>query len=251
MQETRILMGMPVIVEIVDSWAKQKNINQVFDYFDYVDKKFSTFKPRSEISRINRDELKPDSYSRDMQEIFCLAAQTKKYTDGYFEIGLIGQCDPSGIVKGWAIYNAAKILEKAGFSNFYVNAGSDIEVRGGRNTSKRLWRVGIKNPFNERENVKVLGVSNCGVATSGRSEHGDHIIDPKTGKSMTEISSLTVIGPNIYEADRIVTAAFAMGKKGIHFIEKTRGLEGYMIDNDGQATFTTGFNSYVLTDEVD
>jgi len=47
-----------------------------------------------------------------------------------------------------------------------------------------------------------------------------------------EIASISVIGPNVYEADRFATAAFAMGEKGIEFIEKQKKLEGYMIKNN-------------------
>ncbi len=60
--------------------------------------------------------------------------------------------------------------------------------------------------------------------------------------------SLTVIGPNIYDADRFATAAFAMGRDGIYFIENLEGFEGYMIDKNGMATFTTGFEGYVCHD---
>lgn len=38
--------------------------------------------------------------------------------------------------------------------------------------------------------------------------------------------SLTVIGPDIYEADRFATAAFAMGVDGIYFLEKLGGVRG-------------------------
>jgi hypothetical protein len=37
-----------------------------------------------------------------------------------------------------------------------------------------------------------------------------------------------------------------MGKKGIYFIEQLPGFEGYMIDASAQATYTSGFERYVL-----
>ncbi len=58
------------------------------------------------------------------------------------------------------------------------------------------------------------------------------------------VASVTVIGPDVYEADRFATAAFAMGERGIRFLESLDGFEGYMIDNDGIATMTTGFVRY-------
>ena len=60
----------------------------------------------------------------------------------------------------------------------------------------------------------------------------------------TEIVSMTVVGPDVCEADRFATAAFAMGKNGIAFIENYPGLEGYLIDKNGMATMTSGFIKY-------
>jgi thiamine biosynthesis lipoprotein ApbE len=37
-----------------------------------------------------------------------------------------------------------------------------------------------------------------------------------------------------------------MGKNGIKFIEFQKGLEGYMIDKDGIAMYTSGFSKYVI-----
>ncbi len=61
---------------------------------------------------------------------------------------------------------------------------------------------------------------------------------------LDDVKSLTVIGPDIYEADRFATAAFAMGRGGIDFIESLEGFEGYMIDASKTATFTSGFGRY-------
>ncbi|MCL4528544.1 MAG: FAD:protein FMN transferase [Chloroflexi bacterium] len=246
MKQTRILMGMPVTLEVVDAGASEPLFDEVFDYFVYVDEKFSTYKNQSEISRINRGEIKFDDASEDMKMIFGLAEQTRQESNGYFDVHHNGIIDPSGIVKGWAIYNAAEILRKMGFVNFYVDAGGDIQASG-KNDRGEKWRVGIRNPFNMDEIVKILSVTDCGVATSGTYVRGQHIYNPKNdGEDITEILSLTVIGPDVYEADRFATAAFAMGRAGIDFIEFLPGFEGYMIDKDKQATYTTGFARYVL-----
>ena len=70
--------------------------------------------------------------------------------------------------------------------------------------------------------MKVLYPKGAGVATSGTYFQGQHIYNPHSpAQKLHEIVSLTVIGPDILEADRYATAAFAMGRKGIIFI----GLE--------------------------
>lgn len=240
MEQTRLIMDMPVIVKVADT-VKPEIFDELFDYFHWVDNTFSTFKKTSEITKINEGLLDASHASRDMREILRLAEKTKKETSGYFNIERKGILDPSGIVKGWAIHNAAKLLQKMGVKNYYVEGGGDIEVGG-----KTPWRIGIRNPFNTREIVKVVLLTNMGIATSGTYERGKHIYNPKNHTVADEVLSLTVIGPNVYEADRFATAAFAMGKKGITFIDRLPGFEGYMIDKKGIATLTSGFEQYTV-----
>jgi thiamine biosynthesis lipoprotein len=149
------------------------------------------------------------------------------------------------MVKGWAIFKAAQIIKKAGYKNFYIDCGGDIQVYGKKNLTK--WRIGVKNPFKQDEIVKAISLYNKGVATSGNYIRGNHIYNPKSiKKEISDIVSITVIGPNIYDADRFATAAFAMGKAGIQFIESLIGFEGFMIDNRGVSTQTNGFDKYVI-----
>jgi FAD:protein FMN transferase len=245
MKQLQLLMGMPIIVEIVDPNVTEAAIENVFAFFRYVDDTFSTYKEQSEISKINRGELSEEAFSDDMKTILALSEQTKQETRGYFDIRHNGIFDPSGIVKGWAIFQAAQMLQDAGWRNFYIDAGGDIQVAGTK--GGHPWRIGIRNPFNRSENVKVLTITDKGIATSGTAIRGQHIYDPhRPDTSIEDIVSLTVIGPNIYEADRFATAAFAMGKKGISFIEQLPEFEGYMIDASARATFTSGFERYVL-----
>ncbi|MCX6752500.1 MAG: FAD:protein FMN transferase [Candidatus Nomurabacteria bacterium] len=245
MKEQRIIMGMPVVIEIVDSSASTEIFEEIFSYLISVDERFSTYKKDSEITLYNEGKIAEENLSDEMKKVFRLSEETKKITGNYFDISYQGKIDPSGLVKGWAIYNSALILRKKGFKNFYVEIAGDIEVAG-LNKEGKKWAIGIRNPFNKKENVKVVYLSDRGIATSGLYERGEHIYNPKEKKSVTEIASLTVIGKNIYEADRFATACFAMGKKGIYFLEKMPGLEGYMIDNDKIATFTTGFEEYAI-----
>lgn len=242
MKKTRILMGMPISAEIADKTVNDDVFEKVFDYFKYVDEKFSPFKITSEIAKINSGKIKEAEWSSDMKEVFELSEKTRKETDGFFNVKANdGKYNLSGLVKGWAIYNAGKIISNLGFKNFYVEAGGDIQVSG-KNRQGHSWTIGIKNPFKTEEIIKVIYLKDGqGIATSGTYLRGQHIYNPKErGKKITDIVSLTVIGPNIYEADRFATAAFAMGKNGINFIEKLDGFEGYMIDKNKIATMTTG-----------
>ncbi|TGV78192.1 FAD:protein FMN transferase, partial [Mesorhizobium sp. M00.F.Ca.ET.158.01.1.1] len=99
-------------------------IEAVFGYFEHIDRRFSTYRADSEITAINRGDVPVVDWSGEMMEVFALARQTKDETDGYFDIRKPdGSLDPSGIVKGWAIRNAAEIVQRAGISDFFIEAG--------------------------------------------------------------------------------------------------------------------------------
>jgi thiamine biosynthesis lipoprotein len=245
MKKVELIMGMPVTVEVVDESVEEKHFKKVFNYFKEIDKRFSTYKKNSEVTKINEGKLSSKQFSSEMKEVLKKCEETKKLSNGYFDIERNGKIDPSGLVKGWAIYNASKILKTDGFKNFYVDAGGDIQISG-RNGDGDKWRIGIRNPLNRHQNVKILGATNCGIATSGTAIRGQHIYNPKNLKSeIKDILSLTVIAKNIYEADRFATAAFAMGREGIHFLHEMK-LDAYMIDCNEQATYTEGFSKYFV-----
>ncbi|GAC1498861.1 MAG: FAD:protein FMN transferase [Candidatus Saccharimonadales bacterium] len=244
MKQTRIIMGMPISLEIIDK-VNETIFSKVFSYFENIDARFSTYKSTSEISQVNNG-LDRSKWSPQMHEIMALAEETRLASNGYFNVSHGNIIDPSGIVKGWAIKNAADILESALVNNFYIEAGGDIQVKG-NNRAGYKWTVGIRNPFELNQIIKTVQLDNMAVATSGNYIRGDHIYNPhRSVMSESSITSLTVIGPDAYQADRFATAAYAMDQKGIDFIEATPNLEGYMVAKNRLATFTSGFNKYVM-----
>lgn len=246
MRETRFIMGMPITLVVPGDHVRQQDLDVVFGEFTAVDAQFSPFKHDSEISRFNRGEILEKELTLRVREIFALSKKTKQETAGYFDITRPdGTIDPCGMVKGWAINNAAQQLAAMGFPNFCVSAGGDIQCHGVKDDGGE-WTVGIRNPFMPDEIVKVLTPKGRGVATSGNYTRGDHIYNPHTGKYGSDnVVSLTVIGPDVLEADRYATAAFAMGREGICFIERMPDLEGYEIHASGTARMTSGLRKYL------
>ncbi len=256
MTRTELLMGMPITVVIPEREALDRGggrfgslaaaADAVFDSFRRVDERFSPYKPASETCRIDRGELDPAAASEEMREVLRLAEQTRQRTDGWFDVWNHGRFDPSGLVKGWAIERAARILADDGFVSFCVEAGGDIEVRGA-NEEGRPWSIGIRNPFDPSTLIRRLALQNRGIATSGTYIRGKHIYNPHTGGPADEIASMTVVGENVYEADRFATAAFAMGPAGVEFMAGVPGCDAYMVDKSGMATFTPGFARYIAS----
>lgn len=241
-KQTRLIMGMPIVLMTPDELVTDENIEEVFTFFTYVDKTYSPFIDSSIVSRISRGEIGEPEYPSELRDILVMAKKTKRQTSGYFDVWHEGNFDPSGIVKGWAIAEAAKIFSKY-TDNLYVEAGGDIQV-GGVNEEDEPWQIGIRNPFDRHQNIKVVALKNSAVATSGTAIRGQHIYDPIDNKKLDEVASITVIAPNIIDADCMATAAFAMGEKGIYFIEQLDGYEACAVMYDKTTIITTGWHTY-------
>jgi thiamine biosynthesis lipoprotein len=245
-RRTWLQMGMPITVALVDETATEADLDVVAYWFDEVNLRFSTYQPESEVSRFNAGLLQPDELSPELAEVIRLSEETRALTGGYFDIKRDQGIDPSGLVKGWAIQRAAAILRERGFVHFFVDAGGDVQANG-CNQQGDPWRVGIRNPFDRTQIVKVLSISNRGVATSGTAMRGAHIIDPlRNAPVETPLLSLTIVAPTIFDADRIATAAFAMGQAGLAFTTKLQGFDAYGIDSRGISFRTPGFDRYVV-----
>lgn len=186
------VMGMPVRVEGSIDAAR------VFAWLRWVDATFSTYRPDSEISRLDRGEpVVPHPLVREVLER-CDAL--RRETGGYFDMRAGGSLDPSGYVKGWAVQRAAAF----GRGRFLIDAGGDVVLRG-------RWRVGLRHPYERDRLAAALVLEDCAVATSGLYERGPHIVDPYTGRPAEALASVTVIGSDLGTADAYATAAFARG----------------------------------------
>jgi thiamine biosynthesis lipoprotein len=236
------VMGMPVTLHVVDAGAGEAALDEVFEDFALLDRVFSPFLPDSAVSRINRGELEPEGAGDLVRQALHLCRLYEGATEGYFSAWIGGRLDPSGLVKGWAIDRGASILESHGYQNYFVDAGGDVQTRG---LSERgePWRVGIRHPVQKDRVVRVVLASGLAVATSGTYEKGDHIVDPHTGRVVKDLLSFTVAGPDIVQADVYATAAFAMGREGLAFIDGIEGYEAYAIDCDSTGRWTAGFDA--------
>ncbi len=245
---TELIMGMPISVAIPEAECADpdKNADLAFALFRSVDSQFSPYKPESEVSRIDRGELAPGDASPEMREVLRLSEDTKRFTDGFFDVWFNGRFDPSGLVKGWSILKAARLLDAQGLKNYCIDAGGDIEIRG-HQAAQTPWRIGLRNPFDPSTIIRTLALTNRGIATSGTYIRGEHIYNPRNGEKANSIASITVVAPNVYEADRLATAAFAMGEAGVEFIAGIPTCDAYMVDNGGTATFTPGFARYIAS----
>jgi FAD:protein FMN transferase len=226
-------MGMPVVIEVGGPLADGA-IDEAFSWLRWVDATFSTYRPGSEICRIERGELRYEDADPLVREVLGRCDELRTLTRGFFDARAGGRLDPSGLVKGWAVDRAAAILERAGADRYCVNAGGDVLVRGGP------WRVGIRHPRRADRLASVLELDAGAVATSASYERGAHIVDPHSGRPPRGILSVTVLGAELATADAFATAAYAMGRRAPVWTASLAGCEAMTILESERVLVTPG-----------
>ncbi len=103
----------------------------VREVLEAADRRFSPFRPDSELSRLQRDAREASTMSDEMREVLtdCLSLQQR--TDGAFRpTNRRGQVDTTGYVKGWAMAQAEQALRERGWTNWNLGVGGDVVVAG-------------------------------------------------------------------------------------------------------------------------
>jgi thiamine biosynthesis lipoprotein len=144
-----------------------------------------------------------------------------------------------GIAKGYAVDKAAAVLEHAGLSSFFVQAGGDLYTRGTKPDGSD-WAAGVRDPRGpEGSYFALLHVSDHAFSTAGDYERSyfvggkryHHIIDPRTGYPATASRSVTIWAPTALVADEIDDAVFILGpEKGLALVESLDGVGAVIVD---------------------
>ncbi|MEY2447018.1 MAG: FAD:protein transferase [Acidimicrobiaceae bacterium] len=231
-------------------------LDELFVWFARVDELFSTWRDDSEISRLGRAQIARCDTSPEVSEVLDRCDALTEETHGAFDITFaadlrveprpgFGPIDPSGFVKGWALERAATMLTDAGIANFSINAGGDVLTRGAPEPN-REWQIGIQHPAQRTAVAAVVTGTDLAVATSGRYERGDHIINPRTGMPANDFVSVTVVGDDLGRADAYATAAMVLGEEGMTWLAMLPNVEGMAITNHHTVLRTEGFSSTAL-----
>lgn len=230
-------------------------IDALWQWFQRVDDLFSTWREESEISRLARGELELTSASREVAVVLALCEEMRLTSRGAFDVAFAtatdephrpgrSAIDPTGLVKGWAVDHAGRLLEAQGASNFAINAGGDILVRG-RPKPGAEWRIGIQHPWQREKTAAIVALVDGAIATSGQYERGDHVIDPRTGRPGSGLASVSVITSELALADGYTTAALALGHEGMAWLATVPNVVAIGITDEHRVVKTTGFDDFV------
>ncbi|GAA1650251.1 FAD:protein FMN transferase [Catellatospora bangladeshensis] len=236
------LMGMPVSLHLrgpgLAAPPVAAAVEAVFALLRQVDAVFSTYRADSDVSRVRRGELAAGGAHPWVAEVAELCEQARERTGGWFDAMLPGpggapRWDPTGLVKGWAVEAAARLLSG---HDFCLNAGGDVVVA--TLPGRPPWRVGVEDPLDPSRLAGVLPLAAGAAATSGTARRGAHLFDPYHGTAATEVAGVTVTGPSLLWADVYATAVAAKGATGLTLLSGT-GYEALLIEPGGRR-HTTG-----------
>ncbi len=170
--------------------------------------------------RAERDGVLPSN-----DELAELAGRILKppYVVDATRVTAVGDCSHlsfNSFAKGVAIDQVADLLwAEFPLDRLIVNVGGDLCARSSSNKSGA--RVGIEHPtitYSNEPPVRVVTVTNAGLATSGSSHRGftvkgdrySHLIDPRTGWPVDRertASSVTIVAKDAATADVLATVA--------------------------------------------
>ena len=160
--------------------------------------------------------------------------------------------DFGGVAKGWAAHRAMQCLQTEGPA--LVDAAGDIALSGPR-ADGRPWQIGVTDPFHKREEIEVLFLNGCGVATSGKDRRRwlrggalkHHIINPLTNQpAETDVLTVTVVAPNVMQAEAAAKATFIQGSgPGLEWIEAHPEFAALFILDNGQMVYSQKMEEYL------
>lgn len=127
--------------------------------------------------------------------------------------------DFGGMAKGVAVEIAVQKITMMGIKHGIIDLGGNMYCLGRPPAPKKFYTIGIRDPLTKDKVCAKLLLTNKAVATSGNYEryvtikgrHYTHIMNPKSGKPVEDMLSVSVISPSAGDADFLSTTIFILG----------------------------------------
>lgn len=150
------------------------------------------------------------------------------------------ELDLGGLVKEYAADRAAERCRRVGAPFGLVDLGGDVAVVGAR-ADGRPWEIEPKTPPGGAASLGTFRLEAGGVATSGDYERWtmvdgkrcSHILDARTGRPASGLSSVTVIADTVLLAGTLATIAILRGVAGVEWLE-ARGVAHLAMGGEGR-----------------
>jgi thiamine biosynthesis lipoprotein len=240
------VMGMPVSLALRgvhrDSRLARRAWEAVTADLRRADEVFSTYRADSWVSRFNRGEAPAPTPL--VEEVLAIGEAAERESEGAFSVHLVGSdgrawLDPSGVVKGWAVERAARHLLSLPGTDFCLAVAGDMRCHVTSATSP-AWRIGMTDPMATTRLLATVEVRDGGLATSGTSARGGHVLDGRTGRPVVGLAQVTVVADTLTAADVAATTALALGHDAVPWLEARPRTRAWVIPDDGSPMVRLG-----------
>ena len=177
---------------------------------------------------------------------------------GYTKIKLLGNnkvfLEKSGmrigfgaIGKGYAANQTMKLMKDKGVMGGVIDASGDL-CAWGTKWDGSSWKAGIANPENPDDILLWLELNGLSIATSGNYEQYfdlngvrySHNIDPRTGRPVTDIKSVSVVSPHAELSDALATGITVMGiNNGLNLINQLPRTHCVIVDEMNRVHYSS------------
>lgn len=153
----------------------------------------------------------------------------------------------NGIAQGFATDVMLAAVRSAGVQHALIDAGELSSC--GEDAQHQPWSTGIQHPRHPESYAALTHLDGRCLATSGdyaTSFRDDftahHILDPRTGRSPSELASVSVLAPQALWADGLSTAIMVLGaERGWELLQQYSHVDALLIDKEGRVRATAGF----------
>jgi FAD:protein FMN transferase len=118
--------------------------------------------------------------------------------------------DAGGFGKGTGLDRALAALPGPGVRRAWLDLGGQVAVWRADDEAEG-WRLALADPDDRARPVVAVDFAAGSLATSGTSERGRHILDPRSGRPAADFGSLTVWAPEAARADCLSTGLYVLG----------------------------------------
>lgn len=160
------------------------------------------------------------------------------------------EVDLGGIAKGYAADRLVSLLNDSGITSALLNLGSSTVTALGNRPDGTPWRIALRDPQQEDQQLLILELSDQALSTSGGyerffEENGvtyHHILDPETGyPAQSGLLSVTIVAKNGAMADAWSTALYVLGpERALELWRARDDFECVLCCSDGTVLVTEG-----------
>ena len=145
----------------------------------------------------------------------------------------------NGIAQGYAADKVKARLQSLGIAHALVDSGEWASL--GQPAHAGDWTLGVANPRDAQHVLTGIAMQGRSVATSADDQCtfstdyiNHHIFDPHTGRSPTELSSVTVVARTCVMADALTKVFFMAGFDHALPLARKWGVDVLVVDKRGR-----------------